>query len=346
MFVAPVISPGEPGNRQMVLSMSSERDKTPGREEVEGERESCSLTEGCAERSLTTEGDGTTPCQSPTHVHTTHLESDPQQSESGAERVHPTTAAAAPPMSRSSSTDLVPPTTPCDHRCCSPSSSSDISLFVPNPSTPWAPPPSPIRSNSYRLSSSLPSSPTSQQKRLFRFSMEVQEALFPPFDPSTFSSSPSTAGASTVTLRSTTPKSNNGGQTKSKRRSLRHSCGHNTPLPAFPEDLESHDNCFYDPALWREGPGVGSLDRERFPSPSHFMRRTRSASNPNPTPPAQPAHYTLDLARYSPCSDTHPHKTVGGASAALFKYYTIRPCLNCHLSSSEPNLVALSKCLI
>jgi hypothetical protein len=94
---------------------------------------------------------------------------------------------------------------------------------------------------------------------------------------------------------------------------------------------------------WSEGANLSlctNLDREQFSSQlsSHFLRRTRSASNPTQrSQPPQPAHYAVNLARYSPSSHPPPHAPVG-PSAAFFKYYTIRPCVNCRLSSSEPNL--------
>ena len=312
MFVAPVVSPGDVSGNQRSLSLCSEQDKSMRKEAAK---------RSSAEQYLTG-GDTTPPCpHSPNSLQAVFVLGQPQSSETHMERTHPATAIAAPLMFRSPSNDLVPPTTP--HRCCSPSTASDISLFVPNPSTPWAPPPSPLRSNSYRLSSSLPSSPTAQNNRQFRFSMDVQEALFPAFDPSIFSS-PSVAA---VNLRST-PKSDS----KSKRRSLRYSCGHNTPLPTFLEDIETQDHSMFST-------GEASFDRERFSTGSlQFPCRARSASNPMPLPPPpQPPHFTLNLARYSPCS--HSHSTAGGSSAAFFKYYTIQPCLNCRLSSSEPNLV-------
>jgi hypothetical protein len=318
MFVAPVISPSDVRGNQRSLSSCSEQDKSMGKEPVK---------QNGAVKSLTTP-----PCHRSPNSHAVFFLGQPQSSETQLERTHPDTAIAAPPMFRSPSSDLVPPTTP--HRCCSPSTASNLSLFVPNPSTPWAPPPSPLRSNSYRLSSSLPSSPTAQHSRPFRFSMDVQEALFPPFDPSTFSSPPSLA-VGTVDLRST-PKS----VSKSKRRSLRHSCGHNTPLPTFPEDLETQDHSLCSRTLWTGEAEAVDLDREEFPGYSQFPCRARSASNPTPVPPPpQPPHFTLNLARYSPCSTSRSHSTAGGSSAAFFKYYTIIPCFNCRLSSSEPNLV-------
>ncbi|CAI8026211.1 hypothetical protein GBAR_LOCUS15088 [Geodia barretti] len=324
MFVAPVISPSDDvrGN-QMSLSSCSKQDKSMWKEPVKQIGAVQSLTEG----------DTTPPGHCSPNSHAVFFLGQPQSSETHLERTHPDTAIAAPPMFRSPSNDLVPPTTP--HRCCSPSTASNLSLFVPNPSTPWAPPPSPLRSNSYRLSSSLPSSPTIQYSRPFRFSMDVQEALFPPFDPSTFFS-PSSLAVGMVDLRST-PKS----ASKSKRRSLRHSCGHNTPLPTFPEDLETRDHSLCSRTLWTGEAEAVDLDRERYPGYSQFpRRRARSASNPTPLPPPpQPPHFTLNLARYSPCSASRSHSTAGGSSATFFKYYTIIPCFNCRLSSSEPNLV-------
>lgn len=355
------IDPGEffvVANQQSSLSTTcSESKTTPNETQQERKRRNG------AEIELTL-GDITPPCPTPSRLSTNNVVLHTER-----ERADPTsTVTASVSMFRSPSNDMVSPTTPCD-RCCSPlapSCASDVSLFLPNPSTPWAPPPSPLRSNSYRLSSSLPSSP-SQKRRQFRFSMEIQEALFPPFDPSTFSS-PSDFERDVVTLRST-PKSGQdddvSGQmaSKYKRRSLRHSCGHNTPLPTFPEDSDTGDQCFYDTFAWMKGSRDGSLcvnlDRERFTSlhnnSSQFqrslspLRRCRSASTPNPPPPSfKPQHYALNLTRYLPPSSTDLQHTTNNSTpssssttASFFKYYTIRPCLNCRLSSSEPNLTTI-----
>lgn len=326
MFVAPVVSPSDVGGNPRSLSSCSKQHKSQ-----EAKRREQSESVG-----YITEGDTTPPCHGPPNTHVMFFLGQLQPFETHSERTHPATAVAAPPIFRSPSNDVVQPTTP--HRCYSPSAASDVSLYLPNPSTPWAPPPSPLRSNSYRLSSSLPSSPTAQHTKPFRFSMEVQEALFPPFDPSTFSSPPSSFSAGTVNLRST-PKS----VSKSKRQSLRHSCGHSVTLPTFPEDRETQDRSLCDHAPWCRETGVVSLGKERFSGCSQVLRRVRSASNPTPLPPPppQPAHFTLNLARYSPCSSGgRLHPTAGGSPTSLYKYYTIRPCLNCRLSSSEPNLVA------
>ena len=329
LFVAPVASQSElsVGN-QVSLSTCSESEKTPCKESFEQGKQTVAY-DGQLEGAITL------PCLSPPLTPTVIPDSLHSHTEVN-ERAQPTTTNPAAPMFRSPSNDMVPPTTPCD-RCCSPqarSSESDLSLFVPDPSTPWAPPPSPLRSNSYRLSSSLPSSPA-QQRRPFRFSMEVQEALFPPFDFRAFTLPPN-IGINSVTLRSTPKSTQIGGQaSKSKRHSLRHSCGHNTPLPTFPEDSET-DIDLYERS-WRKNSGslCVNLDQERFSQHISPFRRTRSASNPTPASPlpVQPSHYALTLARYSP--SINPHST---SSASLFKYYTIKPCRNCRLSSSEPNL--------
>ena len=335
LFVAPVVS-----HTDVTVGlpmMCGESEKSPNKEECKQDRLKDADVEVQTEHVITPSLDPTLiptilpNCHSPVQSHDKGITTR--------ESAHPITSATT--MSRSSSNDVI---TPSSDRCCSPqtpSCTSDISLFVPNPSTPWAPPPSPLRSNTYRLSSSLPSSPA-QDKKSFRFSMEVQESLFPPFDPSEFIS-PLNIGVNSVTLRST-PKSS--GQpvqmsAKNRSRSLRHSCGHNTPLPTFPEDSELG---LCDTAAWRREDGslCVNLNWEKFSmispkclQPISPLHRARSASNPNPPSlPVQPTHHALTLARYSPVHNPHS----GTNSTSLFKYYTITPCLNCRLSSSEPNL--------
>lgn len=331
-FIGPVVNHSEGvGRYHEELSTCSESDKTPSKEELEQEERMAAKDE--AENKS---GDVTPSCTSPSSAATNLLDSFRSlklQAETnvGVERIHPAIT-TTPSMFRSPSNDSVPPTTPFDRGCSpqAPSSASDVSLYIPKPSTPWAPPPSPIRSNSYRLSSSLPSSPT-QQRRPFRFSMEVQEALFPPFDLSTFTS-PSITGSKSINLRST-PKSN----AKFKSRSLKHSCGHTIPLPTFPEDSETENGLYNAATTWRtDGSLCINLDQEKFSlmsQPIGPLRRTRSSSNPAPLP-VQPAHYSLTLARYSP-GNSHMN-----SNSAFFKYYTIKPCHNCRLSSSAPDLTA------
>ena len=336
LFVAPVVSHSE----VMVenLLMCGESNTNPREEELDGEGHSSAEEEHI-------EGDITPPCLSPSVVSTDlsncfHWAQPHTKEDTDGECLQ--CPAATHSACRSPSNDPVPPITPCAC-CCSPQaplSATDISLFLPDPSTPWAPPPSPIRSNSYQLSSSLPSSPV-QKRKQFRFSMEVQEVLFPPFDPSSFFTSPANVGINSVKLRSTPkPKSVVGQSTQSKckRCSLRHSIGLSTPLPTFPEDSETKNGLF-DTAAWKTDSSVCvNLDRKfsqlasRFAHPSSPLHRARSSSNPAPIP--LPSHYSLTLDRFSPGQPSE--------SASMFKYYRIRPCHtpyhNCRLSSSEPNL--------
>ena len=363
---------GSSSNWESSTQSASETTESEGREEWNGAGVESSG------------GDITPSCLSPTFIPATAIHDELLSLQTERDRDHLTSTASSVAMFRPESDETVPPTTPCSRCCCSPvapSCASDISLFLPNPSTPWTPPPSPLRSNSYRLSSSLPSSPSCQNKRSFRFSMEVQEALFPPFDPSIFTS-PSTIGGDPITLRST-PKSDpeDGRQagSKYKRRSLRHSCGHNTPLPTFPEDSESTDCCCHHTFSWGRSsvqdashPTNIDLD-ERFASLHHRvsnlhrqslspLRRSRSASNPSHpprSPPRPPPHYALNLTRspssssgttttsssgaghtqtQSMASNSTSSSSAAAAAASVLQYYTIRPCVNCRLSSSEPNL--------
>lgn len=227
-------------------------------------------------------------------------------------------------MYRTPSSDTVPPTTPSD--CCfsphAPSSASEISFYLPHPSTPWAPPPSPVRSSFYRLSSSLPSSPTQKIKQ---FQWEVQEATFPPFDPSSFASP-----GNPVKVRS---KHHCGLNHPHCRHSLRYSYGTNITLPPFPEDLEVESSDSKE--LWsRDALLCMNLELEKFSHLGTPRRRTRSSSNP--VPPAvslQPVDYSLTLARYSP-ENMHNN-------ASSFKCYNIKTRQNYRLSSSEPNLTSL-----
>lgn len=335
LFVGPVVNYSEGvGRYHEELSTCSESDKTPSKEELEQEERM-----GAKDEAENRSGDVTPSCTSPTHTATNLLDSFRSlqlqaETNTGVDRTHPAiSVTTTPSMFRSPSNDSVPPTTPFDRNCSpqAPSSTSEVSLYIPNPSTPWAPPPSPIRSNSYRLSSSLPSSPT-QQRRPFRFSMEVQEALFPPFDISMFTS-PSISGIKSINLRST-PKSS----AKFKSRSLKHSCGHTIPLPTFPEDSETENGLYNAAASWRTDSSLCmNLDQEKFSvmsQPVGSLRRTRSSSNPAPLP-VQPAHYSLTLARYTP-GNSHMNSN----SPPFFKYYTIKPCQNCRLSTSAPNLTA------
>ena len=333
LFVGSVVSHDEVTVRnQDNLSTCSESDKTPNNEEFEREERN-GVEEKETFECVHVADEGTPPCLSPIFIASKLPDCVRSHTEIGTS----VEKRQATSMFRSPSTDTVPPTTPCVSPQA-PSSTSDITLFLPNPSTPWAPPSSPIRSNYYRLSSSLPSSPA-QKNRPFRFSLEVQEALFPPFDPSAFTS-PLILGTNSLNLRSTPKSSIRQAQSKYKRRSLRHSCGHNTSLPTFPEDSE-YENGLCSKA-WREDSSLCvNLDQQfsrlsQFARPSSPLQRTRSASNPAPVPaPVQPAHYSLTLARRH--SPGNPHST---SSASFYKYYTIKPCRNCRLSSSEPNLTA------
>ena len=336
LFVAPVVSHSEVMVENLLLS--SESDTTPNKEELGGERHS-DPEEGRIE------GDATPSCLSPSLIATDHSNCfhwEQPHTEEDTDGKYLQCPATSSSVCRSPSNDSVPPTTPCAC-CCSPQppvSAADVSLFLPDPSTPWAPPPSPIRSNSYRLSSSLPSSPV-QKRKQFRFSMEVQEVLFPPFDPSSFNSSPSNFGMNSTKLRSTPkPKSIVVGQStqpKCRRCSLRHSVGLTTPLPTFPENSDTKNGLF-DASAWKRDSSVCvNLDRKFSQLASHLARpssplhRTRSASNPAPIPvPLPPSHYSLTLDRFSP---VHPE-----SASSMFKYYRIKPCHSCRLSSSEPNL--------
>ena len=208
---------------------------------------------------------------------------------------------------------IPPPATPND--CCfspnTPSSASDVSFYLPQPSTPWAPPPSPVHSGFYSLSSSLPSSPT-QKRHHFRLSGEVQEAMFPPFDPISLASS--SDSNSVVYLRSKTASPLSQPQ---YRCSLRNS--HGTALPPFPEDLELNDQ-------------VCLNLEEKFSHLGLLHRRTRSSSNPTPTPVVlQSGEYSLTLARY-------PTDTMCNSNASSFKCYSIKTRQNYRLSSSQPDL--------
>ena len=208
---------------------------------------------------------------------------------------------------------IPPPATPND--CCfspnAPSSASDVSFYLPQPSTPWAPPPSPVHSGFYSLSSSLPCSPT-QKRHHFRLSGEVQEAMFPPFDPISLASLSDSSSA--VHLRSNTASPLSQPQ---YRCSLRNS--HGTALPPFPEDLELNDQ-------------VGLNLEDKFSHLGLLRRRTRSSSNPTPTPLVlQSGEYSLTLARY-------PTDATCNSNATSFKCYNIKTRQNYRLSSSQPDL--------
>ena len=350
MFVGPVVSNCEAPilGDQESRSLCSKNEKTPTKEELETEgRDGVIVAEGHTFYSVAgggRSGDVTPLCLSPSSV-TPNLPENHnrfQWVQPLAETRTTTTEASATPVLRTSSSEAMPLTTPSDswYSPRAPSSASDISVFLPQPSTPWAPPPSPIRSNYYQLSSSLPSSPTQTSRKPFRYSMEVQEALFPPFDPSFFAS-PLATRVDSVKLRSNPDSPQSQAQSNNKRRSLRHSCGHSTPLPTFPEASEMNSNFFED--VWKRNSSLCmNLDQQKFSQQSiqsqgSPLRRTRSTSNPAPPPVlTQPTHYSLTLARYSPGA----HNATYTATSS-FKCYTIKPCQHCRLSSSEPNLSTL-----
>lgn len=287
---------------------------------MKGEDRGVQISHSCAEREEES-GDNTPLCPSPTPT-------DPNRTQN-----HnyfrwgpPLQQLGATPMYRTPSSDTVPPTTPNDC-CCSPhapSSASEISFYLPHPSTPWAPPPSPVRSSFYRLSSSLPSSPT---QKLKQFQWGVQEVAFPPFDPSSFISP---AGTDPVKVRS---KHRCGLNHPHCRHSLRYSYGTNFGLPPFPEDLELESG--ESKELWsRDSSLCVNLEQEKFSHLGTPRRRTRSSSNPVAPPVSlQPVDYSLTLARYSP-ENMHNN-------ASSFKCYNIKTRQNYRLSSSEPNLTSL-----
>ena len=187
--------------------------------------------------------------------------------------------------------------------------SSEFSFNLPSPSTPWAPPPSPAVP--FRLSTSLPTSPT--LKRRFRRSLGLES------DHSTDSS----------TFLQPHRRSVPSPQSHSQRNSA-----------LFQDAVDQMHNTIYeegtenDVQFWNSKDLCTCLEHQfsqaQYNSPNC---RSRSHSNPAFAIRKQSLNYTLTLARHSP--DSIP------SSAASYKWYNIRLRKNARLSSSAPNLPSL-----
>ena len=187
--------------------------------------------------------------------------------------------------------------------------SSEFSFNLPSPSTPWAPPPSPTVP--FRLSTSLPTSPT--LKRRFRRSLGLES--YHSTDSSTF--------------------------LQPHRRSVPSPQSHSQRNSAlFQDAVDQMHNTIYeegtenDVQFWNSKDLCTCLEHQfsqvQYNSPNC---RSRSHSNPAFAIRKQSLNYTLTLARHSP--DSIP------SSAVSYKWYNIRLRKNARLSSSAPNLPSL-----
>ena len=209
-------------------------------------------------------------------------------------------------------------------QCTSPTaqsiaSSSDFSFRLPTPSTPWAPPSSPVPY--LQDTHSLPTSPTCT-RRQFRHSLEM---------PSDFS------------VRQHLPVSLNRRSTTPSLGAYFHGNLQYHPTSDLMyyqhESISEHESERTLPVLNRDSLCT-NLDEEHFTrmTPDHPLQRSRSRSNPGFSPRKTSANYSLTLSQHSPDSDSSSRRTSGYS----YKCYKIRLNRNYRLSSSAPNLLLLS----
>ena len=252
--------------------------------------------------------------------------------------VHPigdvvTSLAATPPLVRtpSNESDICMYETPSSPFAQS-WASSEFSFHLPRPSTPFAPPCTPVVP--LRSTNSCPTSPTALTKK-YRYSQELNLSDF-------------------SLLASDSPGSHQRRSMPSSRTASNRNSAISLEYGSERLDLnfEREKLSVHNPKrrsvhfLEDDNHLCSNLDRDHFSK----MPSSRSRSHSNPAPPIikQPANYSLTLAKQSPPT------TVEGSAATqksadtnslLYKGYNITLKSNARLSSSTPNLSLLSQTL-
>lgn len=224
-------------------------------------------------------------------------------------------------------TAFVTPSGQCSSPVAHSMASSDFSFRLPTPSTPWAPPPSPLPSQIE--SRSLPASPSLTRRR-FRFSQDVAPT-------SDIAAAFGTTLAPNVSNRYSTPS----------LEAVWHRIGL-TMEPQEPVRLRksgrlSRDGDTYHPVQsWKRVSLCTNLHDEHFSCMEpERMRRNRSDSSPLLVP-RKVSNYSLTLARQaSPLSGNTSRRTSGYYTS--YNCYDIKLQKNYRLSSSVPDLLLFSR---
>ena len=300
------------------------------------------VTEKMISKSESDEGEQTPICSSPTHYTILKILSpDTTQAGPGILKRHdhpigavttsfeatplPSLALVRTPSNESDNSMYEAPSSPFAQSWAS----SEFSFHLPRPSTPFAPPCTPVLP--LRSTNSCPTSPTSLTKK-YRYSQELNLSDFSSFD-------------SPVSYqRRSTPSSSN----RSSAIYLEYG---NEVLDLNFESKESDKLNVHHPKrrsvhfLEDDNHLCSNLDRDHFSKAPHS--RSRSHSNPAPPIIKQPVNYSLTLARQSPPiaegSTTTPKSA--DTNSLQYKGYNITLKSNARLSSSVPNLSLLSQSL-